>query len=179
MAATYFCPHCQSNQPTMESFEGRHLTVRCETCGYPVEEAIVEKDNVSYLRQKILLIDDDNLILKLFSEVLAAHEFVPITATDGPSGLDMAKREYPDLILLDIMMPGLDGYEVCQQMRADPELRETPIIIITAMQDPKLRVKAFKAGATLALQKPLDPQRLINTIKTALALKFKPPTCGR
>jgi CheY-like chemotaxis protein len=74
------------------------------------------------------------------------------------------------------MMPGMDGYEVCRRMRADPDLKETPIIIITAMTDPKLNVKGFQAGANLAIKKPFESKKLLDTIKTALALKIKPPT---
>jgi DNA-binding response OmpR family regulator len=69
----------------------------------------------------------------------------------------------------------MDGFEVCRRMRADPDLKGTPIIIVTAMEDPKLNVKGFQAGATLATKKPFDPKKLVDTIKTALALKAKPP----
>jgi DNA-binding response OmpR family regulator len=72
----------------------------------------------------------------------------------------------------------VDGFEVCRQMRADPDLQTTPIIIITAMADPKLSVKGFKAGATLATHKPLETQRVFDIITTALALKLKPPTAA-
>jgi putative two-component system response regulator len=101
----------------------------------------------------------------------------PLVASDGAAGLALAKRERPDLILLDVMMPHVDSFEVCRQMRADPDLQTTPIII-TAMADPKLSVKGFKAGATLAMHKPLETQRVFDIITTALALKLKPPTAA-
>ena len=173
---TYFCPHCNSIQETFDHVEGTHLVVRCRRCGYPVEEGIVQKDVVSFQRTKILCIDDDKLLLENLSGLLTANDFYPLTATDGPSGMETAKRERPALILLDILMPGVDGFEACRQFRADPQLKDAPIIILTAMQDPKLTVKAFRAGATLALTKPFEPQQLIRTIKTALALRPKPPT---
>ncbi|HYL80492.1 MAG TPA: response regulator, partial [Candidatus Acidoferrum sp.] len=71
------------------------------------------------------------------------------------------------------MMPKMSGFEVCRKMRADPDLKDTPIIILTAMHDPNLNVKGFEAGADLAMRKPFGPKELINTIKTALTLKSK------
>jgi len=174
--ATYLCPHCESNQETFEYFEGTRLVVRCKVCGFPVEEDVVEKDHVTFQRTKLLFIDDDELLLGFFSNFATVHEFQPLIATDGPSGIALAKRERPDLILLDVMMPSVDGFEVCRRMRADPALKDTPIIILTAMEDPKLSVKGFKVGATLALRKPFEAKRMLDTIKTALALKPKPPT---
>ena len=174
----YFCPHCDSNQETFEQTEESRLIVRCSKCGFPVEEGDVEKERVAFHRTKLLFVDDDKLLLGFFSDLAAAHGFQPLIASDGPSGIAMAKRERPDLILLDVMMPAVDGFEVCRQMRADPDLKDTPIIIITAMEDPKLNVKGFKVGATLALQKPFESKRLIDTVKTALALKPKPLTAS-
>jgi len=176
MSVTYFCSHCDANQLTFEYYEGSRLKVRCQVCGYPVEEGIVQKEGVTFGRPKILCIDDDQLLLGLFTSALENYDFQVITATDGPSGIEKAKKERPDLILVDVMMPGMDGYEVCRRMRADPDLKGTSIIIITAMTDPKLNVKGFQAGANLAIKKPFDPKKLVDTIKTALALKTKPPT---
>jgi len=175
-SVTYFCSHCNTNQQTFEYYEGNHLLVRCQVCGYPVEEGVVEKEGVTFGRPKILFIDDDLLLLGLFTHTLEGYDFQVITAIDGPSGLEKAKKERPDLVVLDVMMPGMDGFKVCRRMRADPDLKGTPIIIVTAMEDPKLNVKGFQVGATLATKKPFDPKKLVDTIKTALALKAKPPT---
>ncbi len=171
MSVTYFCPQCDSNQPSFEYWEGERLKVRCQTCGYPVEEGVVDEGRVSFARPKVLCVDDDQLLLRLFRDTLVSHDFQALTATDGPSGIASAKQERPDLILLDVMMPGMDGFDVCRRMRADPDLKDIPIIIVTAMLDPKLNVKGFQAGATLAMRKPFDSAQLIATIKTALALK--------
>ena len=176
MSVTYFCPHCNSNQPTYEYWQAGHLKIRCQTCGFPVDEGVVDKDNVLFGKPKILCIDDDKLLLGLVKHTLEGAEFEALTAADGPLGIAMAKQERPALILLDVMMPEMDGFEVCRRMRADPILKDVPIIIVTAMVDPKLNVKGFQAGATLALQKPYDPKKLIATIKTALALKAKRST---
>jgi DNA-binding response OmpR family regulator len=176
VAVTYFCPHCGENQLTFEYYEGNRLKVRCQVCGYPVEEGIVQKEGITFGRPKVLFIDDDELLLGSFETVLGYHDCQAITATNGPSGIEKAKKEHPDLILLDVMMPGMDGYEVCRRMRADPDINQIPIIIITAMTDLKLNVKGFQAGANLAIRKPFDPKKLVDTIKTALALKAKPPS---
>jgi len=175
MTATYFCPHCGSNQPSYEYWEHGDLKARCLTCGYPINEAAIGTASPAASRAKVLCIDDDRLLLGLFSLLLKGTDYDPLMASDGPSGIDTAKRERPDLILLDVMMPGMDGFEVCRRMRADPDLKDIPIIIVTAIADPKLNVKGFQAGATLAMLKPFEPQKLLNTVKTALALKANRP----
>ena len=175
MTATYFCPHCGSNQPSYEYWERGDLKARCLTCGYPINEAAIGSASPPTARSKILCIDDDKLLLGLFTMLLKDTDFEALTAPDGPSGIATAKRERPALILLDVMMPGMDGFEVCRQLRADSDLKDTPIIIVTAIADPKLNVKGFQAGATLAMQKPFEPQKLLSTVKTALALKANRP----
>jgi DNA-binding response OmpR family regulator len=175
MTATYYCPHCGSNQPSYEFWESGELKARCLTCGYPIDEAAIGTASPPTARSKVLCIDDDKLLLGLFALLLKDTEFEGFTAADGPSGIAAAKHERPALILLDVMMPGIDGFEVCRQLRADPDLKDTPIIIVTAIVDPKLNVKGFQAGATLAMQKPFEPQKLLNTIRTALALKANRP----
>jgi DNA-binding response OmpR family regulator len=176
VSVTYFCPHCDSNQPSFEYWEGKNLKVRCQICGFPVDGDLTDKRTAVSGKPKILCIDDDKLLLGLVRLTLEGAEFDAITAADGPSGIEMARKERPSLILLDVMMPGMDGFEVCRRMRVDPILKDTPIIIVTAMVDPKLNVKGFQAGASLAIQKPYDPKKLIATIHTALALKAKRPT---
>ena len=176
MSVTYFCPHCDSNQPSFEYREGKNLKVRCMTCGFPVDGDVTDRRPVVSGKAKILCIDDDKLLLGLVRVTLEGAEFDALTAVDGPAGIELARKERPSLVLLDVMMPGMDGFEVCRRMRADPILKDTPIIIVTAMVDPKLNVKGFQAGATLAIQKPYDSKKLIATINTALALQAKRPT---
>ena len=154
------------------------MKFRCQSCGCPIEAGVAgvidtEIPGAVFDRAKILCIDDDQLLLALFSDALEAYAYQPLTATDGPSGIELAKKEHPDLIVLDVMMPKMSGFEVCRQLRADPDLKDTPIIIVTAMHDPNLNVKGFEAGANLAMRKPFGSKDLIKTIKTALALKAK------
>jgi CheY-like chemotaxis protein len=185
VTVTHFCSHCNANQPTFEYLVGKQRKMRCRVCGYPIGEKIADKapdqekaprqEADSSTRPKILCIDDDQLLLSLVRDLLRDNDFEPLTATDGISGIEIARREEPALILLDVMLPGTDGFQICRKMRADPALKDIPIILVTAMVDPKLSAKGFQAGATLATNKPYEPAKLINTIKTALALKAKSP----
>jgi len=169
-----FCSHCNANREVFEYVDDTNFFSRCRACGYPVERGAVDMAGVAVSRTKLLLIDDDKLLLRCFSDFAAQHGFQPLIAADGASGIALAKRERPDLILLDVVMPDMDGYEVCRQMCADPAFKGIAIAIITATKDPDLTVKSLRAGATLAMEKTTDFQRLLDTIKTALFLKKKP-----
>ena len=128
------------------------------------------------MSDRILVVEDDPALLRGLTDNLRAEAFDVLTATDGGAACHLIRCERPDLVVLDVTLPVLDGFEVCRRMRADLILKDVPIIIVTAMVDPKLNVKGFQAGATLAIQKPYDPRKLIATIKTALALKANRPT---
>ena len=120
---------------------------------------------------KILCIDDDSFIIQVLTSALKDHGFVPLSAPDGPTGIALAMAERPTLILLDIVMPGIDGFEVCRRLKAGARTQAIPVIILTSQADPKLNIKAFQAGADLALTKPVEPGKLIATLRAALALK--------
>jgi CheY-like chemotaxis protein len=119
---------------------------------------------------KILCVDDDALILQMLGDVLRLRGYTVVTAPDGEAGLEAAARERPDLILLDVMMPGIDGFEVCRLLKADAALKDIPIVILTAMSDTQVSARAFEAGAVLALQKTADTKTVFRTIQIALAL---------
>jgi CheY-like chemotaxis protein len=89
-------------------------------------------------------------------------------ATTGKDGLDIARRHPPDLILLDVMMPGMDGFEVCKEVRQDAGLRKVSVVMLTAMESPKLNLRAFAAGAEVCVTKPFQPARLINAVHMVL-----------
>ena len=170
-----FCPKCQLVQPTFEFTEDSRTIRRCVMCGFPVESGLVlESAEVlgvpSPPEVKILCVDDDPLILQMNGDILRFHGYTVLPALDGQSALDLAARERPALVLLDIMMPGMDGFEVCRRLKADAELKSIPIIVLTAMTDPKLNVRAFDAGAELALRKPSAPAVVLRTVEAALAL---------
>jgi CheY-like chemotaxis protein len=170
-----YCPKCQLVQPTLGFMEESRTVRRCLMCGFPVESGLsLENGAVSGLPRppevKILCVDDDPLILQLNGDILKFHGYKVLNALDGPTALEIAARERPALILLDIMMPGMDGFEVCHRLKADPALKDIPIIVLTAMTDTRLNARAFEAGAQLAMRKPAEPAVVLRTIEAALAL---------
>ncbi len=116
----------------------------------------------------ILLIDDQPFFLTVQQSMLQRHGYRVLAASDGPEGLAMAKQHKPDLILLDIEMPGMDGFTVCETLKQDRALRKIPVIILTQTQDPKLNEKAFQAGAEITVLKSVAGERLLNVLRIAL-----------
>jgi len=125
-------------------------------------------------RPTILYIDDDRFLLTLCCDLLEQHGYRTLLATDGPTGIETAKAGRPDLILLDLVMPGIDGLGVCRQLRILPGLRKTPIILFTVRQDLKLDTEALEAGATLTLRKEFGSVELLRTIARLLGRKGGP-----
>jgi class 3 adenylate cyclase len=119
----------------------------------------------------ILIVDDNPANVEIFQMRLAANNYETITATDGEMGLAMARDKQPDLILLDIMMPKMDGIEVCRHLRADPSLPFMPIIMVTAKADSKDVVAGLEAGADEYLTKPVDQAALVARVKSMLRIK--------
>jgi DNA-binding response OmpR family regulator len=174
MGSTFFCPYCCSPQEKYEYQEDGYRKFRCASCGSPVEGGGLTEES-TFDRPKVLYIDDDRLLLGLVKDAIETHGFEALTASDGPSGVALAKAQRPDIILVDVMMPRMSGFEVCQELRADPIFKGTPLIIVTAMSDPDLKTKGLEAGANLAIPKPYNPSQIILLIKKALELKAKRP----
>ncbi len=119
---------------------------------------------------RILIVDDEPNNCKTLQAILSPLGHGIHFAHDGRTGLDLAHAIRPDLILLDVMMPGLDGYEVCRRLRADPELAEVPIIIITALDDRDSRLAGLEAGADDFVPKPFDRLELRARVQTVIRL---------
>jgi serine phosphatase RsbU (regulator of sigma subunit) len=119
----------------------------------------------------ILIVEDNPSGLEILQTRLEAHNYEIITATDGEAGLAMAKEKQPDLILLDIMMPKMDGIEVCRHIKADPALPFMPIIMVTAKADSKDVVAGLEAGGDEYLTKPVDQAALVARVKSMLRIK--------
>lgn len=117
---------------------------------------------------RILVADDDHLVLEMVTDLLTAHGFTVLTAADGEEALAVIKREHPDLVLLDIMMPKLCGYEVARACKSDPVLQSIPIIIITAKGEIFDQTSARKCGAEGYMLKPLNSSLLIAQIRSLL-----------
>lgn len=127
--------------------------------------------------KRILFVDDDALLRRLVHDMLVRAGFEVSLASSGTEGLDSARRHPPDLVLLDVMMPVMGGFEVCRRIRQDPRLHAMPVVILSAMHGPDLHEKAVAVGADACLTKPFRPDMLLNTVHMALqgaALEHKP-----
>jgi pilus assembly protein CpaE len=121
------------------------------------------------MAEKILIIDDDTETLRLIGIMLQRQGYQTITATNGDDGVALAKAELPDLIILDIMMPEVNGYTVARHLRAEPATADTPILMFTAKSQIDDKVAGFEAGANDYLTKPVHPVELVAHIKSLLA----------
>lgn len=117
---------------------------------------------------KILLIDDEPDILEIVGYNLKQEGYQVFTALGGREGLDKAKAIKPDLIILDVMMPGMDGIEVCEEIRKDPKLSETMVVFLTARNEDYSQMAGLEAGADDYIAKPIKPKVLISKIKSLL-----------
>jgi two-component system sensor histidine kinase/response regulator len=124
-------------------------------------------------KYNILLVDDIPSNLNFLSDVLSREGFGIIVATSGQEALATARRELPDLILLDIAMPHPDGYEVSMELKKDPSTREIPVIFITAVAEQEDIIRGFEVGAVDYIMKPFNCAELIARVKTQLELRSK------
>ena len=118
---------------------------------------------------KILVIDD-NAPMRLLCRVnLELDGFEVIEAEDGHEGIDRARSEAPDAILLDLMVPTLDGWEVLDELQSDPRTAEIPVVVLSGVGDPQLRREGLDLGALATLAKPLDPTALPELLRETIA----------
>ena len=120
---------------------------------------------------KILVVDDEAKNIKLLEALLLPRGYGVVCATNGEEALQQVQQERPDLILLDVMMPGLDGFEVCKILKDNADTRLTPVIIMTALGQVQDRIKGIEAGADDFLTKPIHRDELLARIRTSLRLK--------
>lgn len=117
---------------------------------------------------RLLVIEDNPINRELLDYLLRAYGFEVLKAVDGSVGFDIAQRESPDLILCDIQMPGMDGFEFAQRAKADPRLRAVPLVAVTAFAMVGDRDRIMATGFDAYIAKPIDPQELLDTIRTLL-----------
>jgi len=120
---------------------------------------------------KILVVDDDAANRELLQETLIAEGLEVVTAPDGRSSLEEFARLKPDLVLLDVNMPFLDGFEVCRRLKSNPETRLTPVVLVTGLTGREDRVRGIKSGADGFLSKPVDQSELLAHVRSLLSLK--------
>ncbi|MEY3219134.1 MAG: hypothetical protein RIT27_491, partial [Pseudomonadota bacterium] len=121
--------------------------------------------------EKILLVDDIHENLQVLFQLLSRQGFEVLIAEDGKTGLDIAEDELPDLILLDIMMPDINGFDVCTQLKASERTRDIPIIFMTALDDIKNKITGFNLGAVDYITKPIQHEESLARIRTHLTMQ--------
>ena len=120
-------------------------------------------------RGKILIVDDSRNIRKLLSVVLKNGKHVIIESGDGNEALEKARKERPDLILLDVIIPGKDGITVCREIKSDKRTRDIPVIVITSDTSGETRQKAISVGAAAFITKPFEPKEIREAVKKHLS----------
>lgn len=119
--------------------------------------------------KKVLIIDDETDLSTLIKTELQASRYEVVLANDGQMGLETAQRERPDLIILDIMMPKMDGYAVLKRLRADDRTRKTPVIMLSARSETNSIFTTQELGATDYLIKPFEAEELLTAVRRSLA----------
>jgi len=120
---------------------------------------------------KILVVDDTPINVKLLTDLLTAKGYAVVTAANGDEALGKVAADRPDLVLLDVMMPGLSGYDVCRRIRGDPRTALLPVALVTSLDPYQERIKGIEAGADDFLNKPINQPELLARVKSLLRVK--------
>jgi DNA-binding response OmpR family regulator len=123
------------------------------------------------MAKRILLVEDDPSLLRAVSYILEKEGYEVLTATNGLDGLTKAKGENPDLLILDVMLPGIDGYEVCHRLRAEPQTAQLPILMLSAKGQAADRATGLQVGANEYLTKPVERLVLLGKVEALLGEK--------
>lgn len=119
-------------------------------------------------RPKLLLVDDTDTILLFLKTILAGHNFDFVTAKDGEQAIEKARQEKPDLVLLDVVMPVMDGFEACRVMKGDPELKNIPVVVVTTRSEVENMGRLREVGADDYVLKPVKKLELLDKINRLL-----------
>ena len=122
------------------------------------------------MNEKILVIEDDPIALRFARYTLSQEGYQVITAPNGLEGLRKAQTENPDLIILDVMLPGMDGFEICHRLRAEPGTTRIPVLMLTAKAQDADRQTGLKVGADDYLTKPALPSEIVRRVQALLAI---------
>jgi two-component system cell cycle response regulator DivK len=126
---------------------------------------------------RVLIIEDNKANLELVEYLLKASGYTTLAAWDGEQGVGAARKEHPDLIICDLQMPVMDGFEVVRHLKKDPLLRSIPVVAVTALSMPGDRINVLAAGFDGYLSKPIDPETFVRTVERFLppGLRAQPP----
>jgi CheY-like chemotaxis protein len=129
---------------------------------------------------RVLIIEDNKANLELAEYLLKASGYMTLTARDGEEGVRGARKEHPDLIICDLQMPIMDGYQVVRELKKDPLLRSIPVVAVTALSMPGDRTNVLAAGFDGYLSKPIDPETFVRTVEGFLppGLRARRPPGG-
>jgi CheY-like chemotaxis protein len=119
-------------------------------------------------RRKLLLVDDTDTILLFLKTILAGHNFDFVTAKDGVQAIEKARQEKPDLVLLDVIMPVMDGFEACRVIKGDPELKNIPVVVVTTRSEVENMGRLREVGADDYVLKPVKKLELLDKINRLL-----------
>ena len=127
-------------------------------------------------KKKILVVDDEKDLTALVSLHMKMAGFEVLTANNGENALDLSREEKPDLIILDLMLPKIDGWQVCERLRQDIATQDIPVIMLTARAETEDKLKGFEVGADDYVTKPFSPRELVARVKRVLARAEAEPT---
>ena len=139
--------------------------------GLSAQEEVAARIGAEPGGETILVVDDTPTNVKLLEDLLVFHGYRVEVAEGGAEALAAIREHAPDLVLLDVLMPGLSGYDVCRAIRGDPALAMLPVVMVTALEDRDERVKGLEAGADDFLSKPINPPELIARVRSLLRIR--------
>ncbi len=126
------------------------------------------------MQKKILIVDDEKELISLVSLHMRMAGYAVVSAGDGVAALDLCRKEKPDLVILDMMLPKIEGWDLCRYLRGDEALKNVPIIVLSARGEVEDKVKGFVAGADDYVTKPFSPRELVARVNRMLARCERP-----